>query len=105
MCKSHQKNYITHLYNLCKNKKGFYTKLLPREIIQQLTKNLRGAIKINSENNGTAEAGTSAGGGGSSGPPPPRNFVKCLISPWFLGISGKSRTFIKNLDTCVKPFF
>ena len=35
---------------------------------------------------------------------PPRNFVKCLISPWFLGISGKSRIFIKNLDTCVKPF-
>ena len=34
----------------------------------------------------------------------PRNFVKCLISPWFLGISGKSRTFIENLDKYVKPF-
>ena len=34
----------------------------------------------------------------------PRIFVKYLISPWFLGISGKSWTYIKNLDTCVKPF-
>ncbi|XP_065574204.1 uncharacterized protein LOC136036116 [Artemia franciscana] len=55
-CANHvTKNYTAHLYNLCKNKKGLYTKCLPRGIIQQLTKNLRGAIKINSENNGTAE--------------------------------------------------
>ena len=55
-CANHvTKNYTTHLYNLCKNKKGLYTKFLPRGIIQQLTKNLRGSIKINSENNGTAE--------------------------------------------------
>ena len=48
-------------------------------------------------------AGTYAVGR-PSGPGSPRNFVKSLISPCFLGISGKSRTFIKNLDTCVKPF-
>jgi len=45
------------------------------------------------------------GGEGLSGHPPPPNFVKCLIFPWFLGISGKNRTFIKNLDTYVKPFW
>ena len=49
------KNYTIHLYNLCKNEKGLYAKFLPKEVIQQLTKNVRGAIKINSENNGTAE--------------------------------------------------
>ena len=44
------------------------------------------------------------GGGGLRDHPPPKKKI-CLISPWFLGISGKSRTFIKNLDTGVKPFF
>ena len=38
-----------------KIKKGLYAKFLPRGIIQQLTKTSRGAMKIHSENNGTAK--------------------------------------------------
>ena len=47
---------IPPIYIICaKIKKVCTQNVFPEGIIQQLTKNLRGAIKINSENNGTAE--------------------------------------------------
>ena len=42
---------------------------------------------------------------GGPSPPPPPKFCEMFDYPMFLGISGRSRTFIKNLDTCVKPFW
>ena len=61
-------------------------------------------VRVSSESVQEEGDGTYAGGEGVLRPPPKKKIVKCLISPWFLGIFGKSRTFIKNLDTCVKPF-
>ena len=55
-CANHvTKNYTKYLHGLVKAKKGIYTKVLPNNMIQKLTKNLRGAIKKNSEDQGTAE--------------------------------------------------
>ena len=39
----------------CQSKKGIYAKVLPNNTIQKLTKSLQGAIKKNSEDQGTAE--------------------------------------------------
>ena len=55
-CANHvTKNYTSYLYNLVKMKKGAHAKFLKREIIQRLTKYLRGAIKKNAEEECTAD--------------------------------------------------
>jgi hypothetical protein len=54
-CANHvTKNYTSYLHNLAKGNRGLHAKFLTTDVIQKLTKNLRGSIKKNSEDNGTA---------------------------------------------------
>jgi len=55
-CANHvTKNYTKYLHNVVKTKKGMHSKFLSNDIILKLTKNLRGAIKKNSADGGSAE--------------------------------------------------
>ena len=50
------KNYTKYLHNVVKTKKGMHSKFLSNDNILKLTKNLRGAIKKNSADGGSAES-------------------------------------------------